>query len=69
MQATTTTYQQAAPAQFVGAPQGWPDIAHLEPTCHVPVKELHLSKKVTRQQHTAFNPACGDASDAGFFGD
>lgn len=44
-QATTTTYQQAAPEHFGGASQGWPDMTHLEPTCNVPVKELHLSKK------------------------
>ncbi len=64
MQATTSTYQQAAPVQFDGAPQGWPDMTHLEPTCNVPVKELHLSKKVTKQQSTSFSPACGDASAA-----
>ena len=59
MQAMTTKYQQAAPVQ--GAPQGWPDMTHLDPTCHVPVKELHLSKKVTRQQPIIFSPSYGGA--------
>lgn len=48
MQETASAYAASMPEPTDARAEllGWPDSAHLPPTCDLPVKDLGLSKKV-----------------------
>ena len=52
LQETASAYAASMPEPADGkaALLGWPDSAHLPPSCDLPVKDLGLSKKVMMRQ-------------------